>query len=107
MGRSQSQRDSQPVHHQQSELEEGRVPPLRGKRLPATRALTQHLARGRLCLAALVPCQGTLCGGVEIFDCCLRRTNYKNKFEITYVSLNQVNRRKNRRRRSIRSFGLL
>lgn len=35
-------------------------------------------------------CQGTLCGGVELFDCCLRRTNYKNKFEITYVSLNQV-----------------
>uniref|UniRef100_H3CIP1 Intraflagellar transport protein 172 homolog n=2 Tax=Tetraodon nigroviridis TaxID=99883 RepID=H3CIP1_TETNG len=34
-------------------------------------------------------CAGTLCGGVEIFDCC-RRTNYKNKFEITYVSLNQV-----------------
>lgn len=34
--------------------------------------------------------QGTLCGGVEVFDCCLRRTNYKNKFEITYVSLNQV-----------------
>lgn len=37
-----------------------------------------------------VLCQGTLCGGVELFDCCLRRTNYKNKFEITYVSLNQV-----------------
>ncbi|XP_003971457.2 intraflagellar transport protein 172 homolog [Takifugu rubripes] len=35
-------------------------------------------------------CAGTLCGGVELFDCCLRRTNYKNKFEITYVSLNQV-----------------
>lgn len=27
---------------------------------------------------------------MELFDCCLRRTNYKNKFEITYVSLNQV-----------------
>lgn len=45
----------------------------------------------RVCLLRFVGCQGTLCGGVEIFDCCLRRTNYKNKFEITYVSLNQVN----------------
>lgn len=34
--------------------------------------------------------QGTLCGGVEIFDCCLRRTIYKNKFEMTYVGLSQV-----------------
>lgn len=34
--------------------------------------------------------QGTLCGGVEQFDCCLRRTIYKNKFEITYVGLSQV-----------------
>ncbi|XP_008279843.1 intraflagellar transport protein 172 homolog [Stegastes partitus] len=35
-------------------------------------------------------CAGTLCGGVELFDCCLRRTIYKNKFEMTYVSLSQV-----------------
>lgn len=35
-------------------------------------------------------CQGTLCGGVELFDCCLRRTIYKNKFEMTYVGLSQV-----------------
>uniref|UniRef100_A0A3Q0QW63 Intraflagellar transport 172 n=1 Tax=Amphilophus citrinellus TaxID=61819 RepID=A0A3Q0QW63_AMPCI len=35
-------------------------------------------------------CAGTLCGGVELFDCCLRRTIYKNKFEITYVGLSQV-----------------
>jgi len=34
--------------------------------------------------------QGTLCGGVELFDCCLRRTVYKNKFEMTYVGLSQV-----------------
>jgi hypothetical protein len=34
--------------------------------------------------------QGTLCGGVELFDCCLRRSIYKNKFEITYVGLSQV-----------------
>lgn len=34
--------------------------------------------------------QGTLCGGVELFDCCLRRTIYKNKFEMTYVGLSQV-----------------
>lgn len=35
-------------------------------------------------------CTGTLCGGVEQFDCCLRRSLYKNKFEITYVGLSQV-----------------
>lgn len=33
---------------------------------------------------------GTLCGGVEMFDCCLRRSIYKNKFEMTYVGLSQV-----------------
>ncbi|XP_077566022.1 intraflagellar transport protein 172 homolog [Stigmatopora nigra] len=35
-------------------------------------------------------CAGTLCGGVELFDCCLRRSIYKNKFEVTYVGLSQV-----------------
>ncbi|XP_026197771.1 intraflagellar transport protein 172 homolog [Anabas testudineus] len=35
-------------------------------------------------------CAGTLCGGVELFDCCLRRVIYKNKFEMTYVGLSQV-----------------
>nr|XP_020664000.1 intraflagellar transport protein 172 homolog [Pogona vitticeps] len=35
-------------------------------------------------------CVGTLCGGVEQFDCCLRRTIYKNKFEMTYVGPSQV-----------------
>lgn len=35
-------------------------------------------------------CAGTLCGGVELFDCCLKRTIYKNKFEMTYVGLSQV-----------------
>lgn len=34
--------------------------------------------------------QGTLCGGVELFDCCLRRLLYKNKFEMTYVGPSQV-----------------
>uniref|UniRef100_A0A8C6VBY2 Intraflagellar transport 172 n=1 Tax=Naja naja TaxID=35670 RepID=A0A8C6VBY2_NAJNA len=33
---------------------------------------------------------GTLCGGVEQFDCCLRRSIYKNKFEMTYVGPSQV-----------------
>ncbi|XP_050401065.1 intraflagellar transport protein 172 homolog [Patella vulgata] len=33
---------------------------------------------------------GTLCGGVELFDCCLKKTIYKNKFEITHVGLSQV-----------------
>ncbi|XP_058656852.1 intraflagellar transport protein 172 homolog isoform X2 [Ammospiza caudacuta] len=35
-------------------------------------------------------CAGTLCGGVEQFDCCLRKTIYKNKFEMTYVGPSQV-----------------
>ncbi|CAL1585627.1 unnamed protein product [Knipowitschia caucasica] len=35
-------------------------------------------------------CAGTLCGAVELFDCCLRRSIYKNKFEITYEGLSQV-----------------
>ncbi|XP_078486595.1 intraflagellar transport protein 172 homolog [Ciona intestinalis] len=35
-------------------------------------------------------CAGTLCGAVELFDCCLRRSIYKNKFEMTYVGLSQV-----------------
>ena len=34
--------------------------------------------------------QGTLCGAVELFDCCLRRVMYKDKFEMTYVGLSQV-----------------
>ncbi|XP_064911402.1 intraflagellar transport protein 172 homolog isoform X1 [Columba livia] len=35
-------------------------------------------------------CAGTLCGGVEQFDCCLRRSVYKNKFEMMYVGPSQV-----------------
>ncbi|XP_058274743.1 intraflagellar transport protein 172 homolog [Hemibagrus wyckioides] len=35
-------------------------------------------------------CLGTQFGGVEQFDCCLRRSIYKNKFEMTYVGLSQV-----------------
>ena len=38
----------------------------------------------------VITLQGTLCGGVELFDCCLRRSVYKNKFEMTYVGLSQV-----------------
>ncbi|KAI9351150.1 hypothetical protein DFJ73DRAFT_789886 [Zopfochytrium polystomum] len=33
---------------------------------------------------------GTMCGAVELFDCCLRRSRYKGKFEFTYVSPSQV-----------------
>eukprot|EP01135_Chromosphaera_perkinsii_P005322 Nk52_evm3s343 gene=Nk52_evmTU3s343 len=33
---------------------------------------------------------GSLCGAVEVFDCCLKRTNFKGKFEFTYVSPSQV-----------------
>lgn len=33
---------------------------------------------------------GTLCGGVELFDCCLKRAIYKNKFEMNYVGPSQV-----------------
>ena len=53
------------------------------------------LARFLISLFDLILChpiffQGTLCGGVELFDCCLRRSVYKNKFEMTYVGLSQV-----------------
>ena len=34
--------------------------------------------------------QGTLCGGVELFDCSLKKTIIRNKFEITHVGLSQV-----------------
>lgn len=34
--------------------------------------------------------QGSLCGALELYDSCLRRIVYKNKFEITYVGLSQV-----------------
>ncbi|KAL0620757.1 Intraflagellar transport protein 172-like protein [Plecturocebus cupreus] len=33
---------------------------------------------------------GTLCGRVEQFDCCLQRSIYKNKFELTYVGPSQM-----------------
>ncbi|KAI8611221.1 hypothetical protein BC830DRAFT_1069003 [Chytriomyces sp. MP71] len=33
---------------------------------------------------------GNMCGAVEMFDCCLRRSRYKGKFEFTYVSPSQV-----------------
>jgi intraflagellar transport protein 172 len=33
---------------------------------------------------------GALCGVVDIYDACIKRTKYKGKFEFTYVSLSQV-----------------
>ena len=33
---------------------------------------------------------GSLCGGVDLFDACIRRYIYKGKFEFTYVSQSQV-----------------
>ncbi|GBG27682.1 Intraflagellar transport protein 172-like [Hondaea fermentalgiana] len=33
---------------------------------------------------------GTLCGAVDVFDACIRRTRYNNTFEFTYVSPSQV-----------------
>ncbi|KAI8999812.1 hypothetical protein BC832DRAFT_563653 [Gaertneriomyces semiglobifer] len=33
---------------------------------------------------------GNMSGAVELFDCCLRRSRYKGKFEFTYVSPSQV-----------------
>lgn len=31
-----------------------------------------------------------MCGALELFDCCLKRSRYKGKFEFTYVSPSQV-----------------
>ena len=43
------------------------------------------------CRAILYVCvQGSLCGAVEMFDCCLKRVLYNKKFEMTYVALSQV-----------------
>lgn len=33
---------------------------------------------------------GNLCGGVDLFDACLRHHRYKGAFEFTYVSKSQV-----------------
>jgi intraflagellar transport protein 172 len=33
---------------------------------------------------------GALCGVVDVYDACIKRTKYKGKFEFTYVSLSQV-----------------
>lgn len=33
---------------------------------------------------------GSLCGSVDVFDLCLKKSNYRGKFEFTYVSLSQV-----------------
>ena len=33
---------------------------------------------------------GSLCGSVDVFDICLKKSRYKGKFEFTYVSLSQV-----------------
>ncbi|TPX43982.1 hypothetical protein SeMB42_g04483 [Synchytrium endobioticum] len=33
---------------------------------------------------------GSQCGAVDEFDCCLKKTTYKGKFEFTYVSSSQV-----------------
>ena len=33
---------------------------------------------------------GSLCGVLDIYDACIRRSHYKGKFEFTYVSLSQV-----------------
>jgi intraflagellar transport protein 172 len=31
-----------------------------------------------------------MCGAAEMFDCCLKRTRYKRKFELIYISSTQV-----------------
>lgn len=33
---------------------------------------------------------GSLCGLVDVYDACVKRTRYKGRFELTYVSLSQV-----------------
>lgn len=35
-------------------------------------------------------CVGSLCGSLDIFDACIRRTRYRDTFEFTYISLSQV-----------------
>ena len=33
---------------------------------------------------------GSLAGGIEVFDACIKRARYKGAYEFTYVSLSQV-----------------
>ena len=33
---------------------------------------------------------GTLCGSIELFDACIKRTRYRGQYEFTYISLSQV-----------------
>jgi len=33
---------------------------------------------------------GSLCGGIDMFDACIRRARYRGTYEFTYVSLSQV-----------------
>ena len=33
---------------------------------------------------------GSLCGSVDLFDVCIKRTKYKGKFEFIYISISQV-----------------
>ena len=33
---------------------------------------------------------GTLTGGVDLYDACVKKSRYRGKFEFTYVSLSQV-----------------
>lgn len=33
---------------------------------------------------------GSLCGAVDVYDACVKRTRYKGRFELTYVSVSQV-----------------
>eukprot|EP00048_Salpingoeca_helianthica_P023440 m.24360 g.24360 ORF g.24360 m.24360 type:complete len:1745 (-) comp8673_c1_seq1:35-5269(-) len=46
-------------------------------------ALSWKLDGSRLAL-------GSLCGATELYDCCLRKTTYKGKFEFNYVGPSQV-----------------
>eukprot|EP00746_Dinoflagellata_sp_MGD_P167287 gnl/MRDRNA2_/MRDRNA2_97790_c0_seq1.p1 gnl/MRDRNA2_/MRDRNA2_97790_c0~~gnl/MRDRNA2_/MRDRNA2_97790_c0_seq1.p1 ORF type:complete len:1756 (-),score=421.22 gnl/MRDRNA2_/MRDRNA2_97790_c0_seq1:252-5519(-) len=33
---------------------------------------------------------GSLCGGIDMFDACIRRSRYRGTYEFTYISLSQV-----------------
>ena len=94
LGWIQTKGNSLPVHHHCHGLEERWISTGCSKCLHLCYANatchSQSLDLSGACNFFLL--QGTLCGGVELFDCCLRRSVYKNKFEMTYVGLSQVGR---------------
>ena len=68
-----------------------KCPPLGAKMIELAKFSTEKCGSWHIHLIhTCTHTQGSLCGSVDLYDCCLRRVLYKNKFEITYVGHSQV-----------------